>query len=394
MRYVIIGAGIAGTTAAEEIKKIESEAEVTLIGVEDQALYSRVLLPHYVEGKIPREKVFLKKEHWYADQGIEYMRGVRATKIDTENQFVETSEGREIPYDRLLITTGGDVNLIHEDKPGVAYFYTLADADHMVELLARIKTLPESDRNAAIYGGGFITLEYLNMFQKHGVAASVFMRSDQFWSRILSKESSDVLIRHIESHGFDVLTGIPDFTLIGDDELEAIELPDGKKVDAKILGVGIGIHADHKLFEDAGIESSSGVLTDEFLETNVEHVYAAGDIAEFFDTHVGRKVKYGNWMNAQMQARVVAKTMTGNQTPFSLVSSYATDVLGMNIAFVGDVDRKQADNLVQSSLTDTSSLELFERNGKTVGAVLIGDVSKRMDITKAIKNGELYVKEA
>ena len=114
-RYVIIGGGIAGTTAAGEIRKADAEAEITIVGEEQHTLYSRVLLPHYVKGKVEREKCFLKKDTWYAEEGIEYIRGERVSAIDTANKHVELLHAsRELPYDKLLITTGGEPNDLGE----------------------------------------------------------------------------------------------------------------------------------------------------------------------------------------------------------------------------------------------------------------------------------------
>ena len=198
-RYIIIGGGIAGTTAAEQLRKEDPESEITILSEEQHPLYSRVLLPHYLLEKISREKVFMKSEAWYAEKNIEWMRGVLATKIDHANRFVETSEGRELPFDKLLITTGGEVSLLKEDRRGVSYLKTLDDTDHLFTLLSELKALPKKDRYAAVYGGGFIALEYINLFHHFKIPYAVLMRSDGFWSRMLSPASQKVLANHLSS---------------------------------------------------------------------------------------------------------------------------------------------------------------------------------------------------
>lgn len=390
MRYVIIGGGIAGTTAAEEIRKRDPESFITIIESEQHRLYSRVLLPHYVEGRVPREKVFLKKPEFYEENNIEIFFGVRVKKIDLKNQFVLTSEERELPFDKLLVTTGGDLRLIEEDTRGVVYLRSLDDADQILQLVKEVKALPESERSAAIYGGGFISLEFLNIFAQHKIPTTLIMRSEGFWSRVLSKESQAVMLRHVQSRGVKVLTNEPVIDLVGEKELQGIRLHDGTRIPAKILGVGIGIKADHQLFEEAGIEYNIGVIANEYLETPQKNVYTAGDVAEFEDVIAERQVNLGNWMNAIMQARVVAKTMTGERTRFELVSSYATDFLEKDCVFVGDVNRERADNILQAVADEENAIELLERDGRTVGAVLIGDVSNRQKITNAIKSRQLY----
>jgi len=389
-RYVIIGGGIAGTTAAEALRGLDAEADITVIGEEDERLYSRVLLPHYIKGKVEREKVYLKKPDWYETHNITYQSGVFVSRIDVKNRFVATSESREIPYDALLVTTGGEVNLFDEDLRGVSYFRTLADADQLVKLIGEVKTLPKDEQKVAVYGGGFIALEYMNMFAHEGFDTTLLMRGIGFWSRMLSDVSQDVLLRYAKAQGVTVQMGVKDVTFVGDKELSAVVF-DGETVPARILGVGIGIHTEKALLKDAGIEVEAGVVANEFLETNVKNVYTAGDVAEFYDTIVDRRLVAGNWMNAIMQGRTVAKTMHGERTAFALVSSYATNLLGKEIVFVGDTSRAHAEMIVQQVADEENAIELFERDGKTVGAILIGNVTTRQAITNAIKQKERYV---
>lgn len=384
-RYLIVGGGIAGTTAAEEIRKHDSEGEITILEAEQHRLYSRVLLPHYLKEKTPRDRVFLKKPEWYGEKNIELMLGVRADHIDTKNKFVRTSEGRELPYDKLLITTGGELNLAPEDRRGVVYLRSIDDADLIVERMSELKTLPEDERRGVVFGGGFIALEFINLFAKYGVKTTVVKRSGGFWSRILSEASQRVLADHARAHGVEIISNESSGELVGESELEGLKLSDGSIVDAQIMGVGIGIHTDTAILKDAGIEIDSGVRANEYLETNVEDVYSAGDVAEFYDVTVGRHLRLGNWMNALMQGRAVGKTMTGERTKFELVSSYATNLLEKEIVFIGDTSREDADEVIQRVADEQNATELFIRGGAVVGAVLIGDVKERQMITNAIK---------
>lgn len=389
-KYLIIGGGVAGTTAAEEIRRRDPEGEVTIIGEEFHSLYSRVLLPHYLKDKKPREGVFLKKDTWYHDKNIEFMSGVRVEKIDTKNQFVCTSEGRELPYDKLLVTTGGELRLISDDVKGVAYLRTLDDADYVLELIAQVKRLPEEERRAAVIGGGFIAFEFINAFKYHGINTSVFLRGGGFWSKMLSPATQQVLSTHAVNQGVELFLNESEIEIVGDTQMEGVRTSSGEVIPARMAGVGVGIETDRSVLADSGIEVEKGITANEFLETNIENVYTAGDVAEFFDVTVGRRLQYGNWLNAQMQGRAVAKTMTGERTRFELVSSYTTNLLGKEMAFVGDTSREHADNIVQLVAEDDHAVELFERSNRTVGAIMIGEVIKRQEITNAIKAGERY----
>lgn len=381
---IIIGGGIAGTTAAEEIRKRDADASITILSEEQHPCYSRVLLPHYVKDKIIRDKVFLRTPTWYVDKHIEFMAGVRALEIDVTNQFVRTSEDRELPFDKLLITTGGEVNLLNDDLRGVSYLHSLDDADHLKTLIHEVRLLKSEDRSAAIYGGGFIACEYANAFKHFEIPFCIIMRGDGFWSKTLSPHSQLVLRRHVESQGVEVVTGEVMPALIGEDDLRSLQLASGKVLPARILGVGIGLDFETKIFDDAHISVDHGVVVNEYLESSAPNVFAAGDIAEFMDTVVNRQVRYGNWMNAQMQGRVVGATMAGERTAFKLVSSYATNILGMHAVFLGDVTRDHDTEVRQTVAEAGVSQELFVRDGKLVGAVLIGDVTSRAKLTALI----------
>lgn len=382
MRYVIIGAGIAGTTAAEEIRKADPNAELTLIGKEPHPLYSRVLLPHYLKGKVPRERVFLKKWEWYDAQRITYEAGVEVLEIDMRHKFVATDDGREHAFDALLITAGTDARLFAEDKRGVSYLRTLDDADHLAELLREMRMRKE--KQAAIYGGGFMALEYLNLFAQNHISTMMFLRGKGFWNSILTDEAQDFLLDYIRSKGVDVFTGISDFTLEGEKELTGV-VANGAFHKASLLGIGIGSQFETAIFERAGIETGIGVKTNASLQTNIPNVYSAGDITEIEDTIVGRQLVYGNWMNAQMQGRMAGKNMTGEKQEMKLVSSYATHAFDLDIVFIGDTAKEFAHTIRTVLQSGDALAQVYERNGVTVGAVLMNAPKLRQPLTQAVQ---------
>lgn len=380
MRYVIVGGGIAGTTAAEELRRLSPDAEIVLVSEEHHPVYSRVLLPHYIKGKVPRERCFLKKETWYAEKNIEWLPGIFVTALDVKNRFVALSDNRELPYDKLLLATGGEVNMVLDEPRGISYFRTLDDADHMLQL---IRELP-AGATAAVYGGGFIACEYVNIFKHFEIPATVIHRGPHFWSKVLDAESGALITQKLAEGGFKVIPDAVVKAVEGEAEVASITTDRGS-VPCNLVGVGIGITPDLSWIKTAGVEVGHGVRTNEYLETNVPDVYAVGDGAEFYDVTVGRQRIAGNWMNAQMQGRLVAKTMAGERTAFKLVSSYATNVLGLELIFIGDTDRTTADKVeVYGSAKEGGVAQRFYRGGKLVGATLVNRNADRASITKEI----------
>lgn len=366
MRYLIIGGGIAGTTAAEELRKLNKNADITILSEESHRLYSRVLLPHYLKGKIPRERCFLKKPEWYSEQNIEFLPEVAVVKLDVRNKFVLTTDGREFEYDKLLIATGGEVKTYEEDRRGVSYLRTLDDADHLLQLM---NELP-ANASASVLGGGFIALEYLNLFADRKIDTTLFLRGERFFGRTLDQASSHLIEAKANEAGVKVEKNA--------DPKDAFR--------NELVGVGIGIAPDLSWIEEAGVKVCAGIEVNEFLETNVPDVYAAGDVAEYMDVIVERRLIIGNWLNAIQQGRAVAKSMMGDHVAFELVSSYATNARGMEIIFVGDTDRAAAERVdVRGTIEDGGVLQLFVRKNTLVGATLVNRNTDRANVTKAIK---------
>lgn len=383
-RYVIVGAGVAGTTAAEEIRKRDPEAEITLIGEEEHALYSRVLLPHYLKGKVPKEKCFLKKETWYDEHRIEYLRGERVTEIDTKNKHVVLlTTLREVPYDKLLITTGGEPRSIDAHPRGVGYLQTIDDAEQWLQVFA--EQAGTEPRQAVVYGGGFIACEFLNLFHEKGYASTCVFRGPWFWSRVLDEESGAFIMRRVKEMGVRVISEAVLDDTVGEKDVEGVVV-NGEQIPASVVGVGVGLERDLRLVAEAGVLVREGVLANAYLETSAEDVYAAGDVAEVEDVVTGCQAINGNWMSALLQGRHAGRVMTGEREVFRLVSSYSTQVFGLEIVFIGHTKREWADKIVvRKPESGDGVTQVFLKAGKVIGATMVGNVKERMGITKLIE---------
>lgn len=389
---VIIGGGVAGVTAGEELRKKNQEINITIVEREANPLYSRVLLPHYLHGKIDREKVFIKKPEWYQEHNIEYINETEVLKIDPENQHIELSTGQELPYSELIIATGGEVRMLPFDANGVHFLRTLSDADG---ILARIQQIESRglEKTAIIYGGGFIAIEFVNALFAHGFKVKLAMRGSGFWSKQLSPEMSSLLEKELSEKGVELNKNVQEIDIEAPSgELETVII-DGEKHESHFLGVGIGIIPEFELLKSAGIEIAHGVLADRFHRTNIKNIYAVGDIAEFEDITVDRHIMTGNWLSAISQGRSVASQILDEEKPYELVTSYASKLLDLTFVSIGDISKDHADN-IETRLTEKGGIQLFERSGRTVGAIMIGDTGERMAITESIKQKQKYEIEA
>ncbi|MFH1315061.1 MAG: FAD-dependent oxidoreductase [Candidatus Uhrbacteria bacterium] len=387
MKYLIIGGGIAGTSCAEELRKLDPDAEITTIEQEYHRLYSRVLLPHYAMGKVEREKCFLKTEEWYQENKIELLLGQSVVKLDSKNKFVELDDARELPYDKLLISTGSEPRVIGGEPRGVVYFWTLDDVDHLLGIIQENKKIKKEKNKAIVYGGGFIACEFINTFQHFGIDTTVAHRGKHFWNSILNDQAGEFVRAHLEKSGVKVVSEIDNVEIVGDKEIETIQI-NNDQTPCSLLAVAVGSNRDLSFVQEAGIEVDQAIKTNEFLETNVADIYAAGDVAESYDPVACRQYAAGNWFRAMVQGKTVAKTMFGDRTEYKQVSSYAMNLLGLDISFIGDTNKNMADQVKLWGQADEKGMCLiYLRLNKIVGAVILGKNQFRPSLTKAIKSG-------
>jgi NAD(P)H-nitrite reductase large subunit len=389
MRIVIVGGGIAGTSAAEELRKQDSNCEITIICSEPHPLYSRVLLANYINTKMPREKVFLKKEEWYREQKIEWMQGVDVELVDTKNKFVALANARELPYDKLLIASGCDPRLLSEDIKGVSYLRTIDDADHLVQLLQHA----DNETNAVIYGGGFIGCEYLDIFTHYKLKTTIAFRGPWFWSKILDQESGELINQHLKEKEITVLTNAGTLRLHGESQIEKIETDQGT-IPCDLLGIGIGLETNAAWFASAGIEIDRGVRVNAKMQTSVPDVYAAGDIVEYKDELLGRSMTVRNWTGAILQGRQAAKSMLGKEGVYNYLPSSSMSALGLQLIFVGDTSREHVDQIVvRGSKAEGGVTQLYIREGRLVGASCIGRAEDRVPAMQLIQSKEQIIKK-
>ncbi|MBI3606976.1 MAG: NAD(P)/FAD-dependent oxidoreductase, partial [Nitrospirae bacterium] len=276
--FLIVGGGIAGTTAAETVRK-KSDGRVMVVTDEPHLLYSRVRLPDYVAGTIPRERVFMKDEGWYRDRKIELLRERAVSRLSLADRSVYLGDGSTIRYGTLLLAPGGSARRLAcdgADWSGIHYLRTIDDAD-------RLKSAMTTSTRSVVIGGGFIGLELARCFAQAGLHTTIVLMEPWFWPAVLDQDSSAMIDQTISRHGVAVHYSEQLTSIHGDGTLRQAVMASGKAFDCDLLGVGIGIGTRHSFVADAGLQVGKGILTNEYLRTSDPHVFAVGDVAEFFD---------------------------------------------------------------------------------------------------------------
>lgn len=382
--FLIVGGGVAGTTAAETIRQ-HADGSILIVTEDRHPLYSRVRLPDYLAGKIPRKKVFLKDEAWYRDKGIDLLREVSLEDLSPKERCARLSNGMTIQYDRALLATGGFSRRLRcpgFELDGVYYLRTLEDAE-------RIRLAMETARKAVVIGGSFISLELASCFVQRGLETVMVLRESQFWPVLLDQESAHMIEETLRQKGVMIHYSDSIREFWGNTHTQRIILASGKSYGSDLVGVGIGIdRLPPFLHQTNGLLYKRGILTDEFLRTSDFHVYAAGDAAEFYDTQKGHPNIIGNWTNATEQGRIVGLNMVGQKTLFRSVGSYVIRIFDLSVGFVGDTTWLPGTQIIRrGSVSEGGYVRLFLREGMIKGATLMNQSHELRPIMELIQRG-------
>ncbi|KKS38339.1 MAG: hypothetical protein A3G49_06045 [Candidatus Sungbacteria bacterium RIFCSPLOWO2_12_FULL_41_11] len=384
VKYLIIGGGIAGTTAAETIRQNDPVGTIAIVSDEPYRLYSRIMLskPNFFLEKIPFENVWLKKDSWYTENNIMLLAPKKAISLDTVKKEVKLDDGQVIRYEKLLLAVGGCARqwgIKGSEKKGIFYIRTLDDAKAIISAV-------KSSENAVAIGGGFISFEMCDMLKLAGINVSLILRESYFWEPLLDEQSGRMIERALEKGGVKIFYNSQVKEIIGADKVEEIVLDNGEKISCNMLMVGIGVVCPFGWVQAGGISVNRGILANEYLETDKPDIWTAGDSAEFNDIILGERVQLGNWVNAQMQGRIAGLNMLGKRNPFKLVSFYTTQGFGITIAFVGDVKPGQDRLVIGRGLPDSGSYgRILVKDGEIMGATLINRTSELGAISKLIE---------
>jgi NAD(P)H-nitrite reductase large subunit len=391
-KYVIIGNGIAGTTCAQMLRKNDVSCEIWLLTNEPYPLYNRVSLPRFLQGVLAEQKVMIRDRAWHEQQNITLMTETIVTRVDTAERVVYLDRGGPLRYDALLVATGGWANPLR--VPGVAglkYVFNFVTLDDTKEMIARAL----ESRSAVTSGGSFIAYELSEGFNVRGVHVTWLMRGPYWLRNILDPEGGALVDAIAARHGVEIVHGEEIREVVPDNGVpKGVVSSAGKRYPADLVGVGLGLTLNHGFLADTGIERRQGILTNEYLETNLPGVYSAGDVAEFYDLMIQRHNVMGTWDNALAHGRIAATNMAGGREPYTDVPTYTSPLFDTNIAVMGVAESHNP------ALTSTYKIMPDERGGKDyrkfffmenrlVGAVFIGSPKGRKKMVELIRGGTI-----
>ncbi|SFB84138.1 Pyridine nucleotide-disulphide oxidoreductase [Halobiforma haloterrestris] len=371
--YVIIGDGISGSSAAETLREEDPDSEITVITDEGEALYNRILIKEHAKGKLPEAPISIHEENWYAERDIDLSLNTYVTSVDTDEKVVHTHEGEEFGYDKLLVATGGTPTQLpvdNSDADGIHHFWTFQDA-------RAIKESAEEAEKGVVVGAGLLGIDFAAVCGAQGVEGKYLMRGDRWWRYALTSDGAEIIHDGLREKGVEPVfdSGVDHFETDDDGHVSAAVDPNGDRYECDFAGVAIGLTFNTEFLRGTGIERDNGIIVDEYMQTNVEDVYAAGDITRFHDVLLGERAQNGSWGSAKEQGRVAAVNMAADdeEEVFEWVSSYS--ITHFDFPFLSFGHPTLGEEHAERKYSDTEWRRIAFKDGKIVGGVLIGDLS-------------------
>ena len=372
--YVIIGTGVAGTNAAENIRKMDKEGHITLITDEDIPFYYRLRLNECISGDMDESALIAKNEQWYEERNIDLILETRIVDADPLKKVIVTRDDQQISYDCLLIATGSHSfvpPISGSDKTGVFALRSIQDARD-------ISAYSKNVEGVVLIGGGLLGLEAGNVIRKLGKSVTIVEFFPRLLPRQLDLDGAKRLQGIMEDMGFSFRLGAKTQEIAGEGRVGGVLLEGGERLSTGMVIVSAGVRPNMELAEPLGLACDKGIKVDENLKTNQADIFAAGDVAEF------RGMPYGIWPAAMEQGKIAGMNMAGGDAGYDGTTMANTlKVVGIDLASAGNID---AEGEYESRVVSDGDVykKIVIENDQLIGCIMLGNTQGFDKITKAM----------
>lgn len=356
--HVILGSGIAGLSAAEVIREREPKAVISMVSEEPHDFYSRPGLAYFLRADFPEKQLYVRSPAAIAALRVQRITG-RVEQLLCGPHELVLADGKRVRYDRLLLATGAlavPATFPGKDLGGVVKLDGLDDTRHILQLARR-------GQPAVVVGGGITALELAEGLNARGMRVQYFLRGDRYWGDVLDETESTIVMDRLRHEGITIRTKTQVKQALGvNGKLTGVETQAGENVPCQVLAVAIGVRPRMDLAVSAGLMTKKGVLVNEFLQTSMPDIYAAGDVAEVCDSKSATTTLDVLWPIALAHGRIAGANMTGASKPYIKgISFNVTMLAGLKVAIIGAIGGGKNEDLVAITRGESESWRLMPK---------------------------------
>lgn len=383
-RVIIIGGGIAGLTAAKELRKISAAAEITIVSDEARLPYYRLNLIRYLSRETDKNSLNIYPGTWYEENRINFISGKAVSQIHKEKKKVELEDGTSLTYDKLVIATGAVPFILPIPGNGlenVITVRTVEDVEYLHEKLQKVES-------CICIGGGILGLETAAAIARSGVHVILLEGAPWLMPRQLNRNASGVLKKYMQKIGVEVREDVRITEIVGNDSCEGVRLDNGETFYSPLVIITAGVKPDTDLAKKAGLEVDKGLVVNRFMQTSDADIYAAGDVTELSG------MQCGLWSIAMLQGKIAALNIAGQETEFG--NAPRTNILkvrDLDMISVGEFDPSDDSCSIYEKLEDDRYYSFVLRNGRIIGAIIVGDKVLAIKAKTAVESGEAFADE-
>lgn len=331
--FLLIGGGLASATAAETLRKEGADGKIVIISAENSLPYHRPpLSKQFLLGRQKKENLFVHIESYYRDQKIDLILATKALAVAPERKIVKTDHAGEFHFDKLLIATGCSpkkLDVPGASLPGIYYLRTIADAEALMQAM-------EGAKRGVVVGGSFIGMELASSFTKKGIEVTIITMKDILYDKLCSPEVSEFFAEYYKANVVEVIFGEKIREFKGTGKVKSVITSTGRAFPCDFVAIGVGVTPEMDFLRGTGIREGDGIVVNEYFQTNKPDIYAAGDVANFFDPVFRRFRRIEHWDNAIKQGQIAARNMMGQKQTYRTVSYFFSDVFDLSFDFLGD----------------------------------------------------------
>ena len=383
-RIVIVGSGIAAVTAIKTIREIDLDSEIYLIGQEKFYPYNRIRLSKGIFDELDENNILIKKKEWYQQNKVEIFINTKVENIDIDSLELLLGDGSKVRYDKLLITTGSRNNIPAIDGIDKDNVYTLRGLNDALNIKDSLK----ESKQIIVIGGGILGLEMSWILHQHGIKVTIIEFQSRLMSRQLDYRASEILKNTIQGCGIEVLTSTGVKGITGNQKVEGVLIGDKVELKCDIVIHSTGIKPNKELTVNTKVEIKRGIVVNNKMETNVDNIYAAGDVAEFDGQVIGL------WNIAIEQGKVAGYNISGRKIEYAKITPVTTlNAFEISLFSMGCTNEAESTKvLVEEDTNSKLYKKIFLKNNKIIGAIVIGD-KKRSPLLKTAIEKEITLGE-